>query len=81
MTAKTIRDLQGECCQLSCLVAGLEVLEWESYGDGPQAQAARGALRPIIVNLVERLNALSNALDEIEGRYQPNSEAAKEGAL
>ena len=65
MTAKTLLDLEAECCHLAALAGGLEVLEWESYGDDPQAKASRAALRPIILNLAARLDALQNDLANV----------------
>ena len=66
MTAKTLLDLEAECCYLAALAGGLEVLEWESWGDDPQAMASRAALRPIILNLAARLDALHNDLAEVK---------------
>ena len=67
MTAKTLLDLEVECCHLAALAGGLDVLEWESWGDDPQAKSSRAALRPIIINLAERLDALHNDLAAVKG--------------
>lgn len=76
MTGKTLLDLQGECCHLAALAGGLEVLEWESWGDDPQAMASRAALRPIILNLAARLDALHNDLAKVTDAAPIEAEAA-----
>lgn len=77
MTAKTLSDLTHECCMLSCIAGGLELLIVNA-GDGDNAtmRAARDAIGPISSILAARLDALHNDLDGIEAHY----EAAAKGA-